>query len=548
MGARFSDDSRVYEDGVLGSSGQEDRRGEPRVEQSVGWKWIRQIQLVRQTFTEPPSIYEVQTYAVYVLFVQATTTPESCWILVSIGVRFAQDVGAHRKKPENTKVTVRNELWKRVFWMLYVMDMFTSAYLGRPRSIAREDFDVEFPVDCDDEYWEENPDDPGGGGGGFRQPLGKPSIRHYIVSLIKLMDILALAMRTIYAVRKSDMWTSMGQSALEWTEKMVAELDSSLNKWIEEVPEHLRWDPHRENVEHFHQSVMLYTTYYWIQTLVHRPFIASPGTRSVLSFPSLTISANAARSYCHVMDVQRIRNCGVLTMPNLTIGLMAAAIVLLLNVWRGERLHPGNTGSATMNVDKELADVYRCVNLLSLHEKRWQHAGRYCDILKEIIAISHSHHGKRLADSGKLLAKRSSATMDTSSEGKGNDWSQMPLESPSQPQPPPPEMTSSTSDGPFNLPTHRSLIHDEHEDDELGILPIAESFSDWTTVDNQPEWLSNIITGLPPSSFNFRPDLDEVHGHDGVIGLGSGAETTGLVPSPPIWNSAADCRRVRSYL
>ncbi|KAF5386294.1 hypothetical protein D9757_008601 [Collybiopsis confluens] len=372
MGARFSDDSRVYEDGVLGSSGQEDRRGEPRVEQSVGWKWIRQIQLVRQTFTEPPSIYEIQTYAVYVLFVQATTTPESCWILVSIGVRFAQDVGAHRKKPENTKVTVRNELWKRVSWMLYVMDMFTSAYLGRPRSIAREDFDVEFPVDYDDEYWEENPDDPNGGG-----------VDGHI--------ILALAMRTIYAVRKSDMWTSMGQSALEWTEKMVAELDSSLNKWVEEVPEH---------------------------------------------------------------------------------------------------------------------------------------------------PISHSHHGKRLADSGKLSAKRSSTTtMDTSSEGKGNEWSlsQMPLESPSQPQPPPqpPGMTSSTSDGFFNvLPTHKSPSH----------VPIAESFSafsDWTTMDNlnQPEWLLNIITGLLPPSFNFRPDLDEVHGHghDGVIGLGSGsgAETTGLVPSPP---------------
>lgn len=70
---------------------------------------------------------------------QSSSTPEICWILVSIGVRFAQDVGAHRKKQHDAKPTVESELWKRAFWMLYVMDIFTSAFLGRPRSIGIEE-------------------------------------------------------------------------------------------------------------------------------------------------------------------------------------------------------------------------------------------------------------------------------------------------------------------------------------------------------------------------------------------------------------------------
>ncbi|KIK55763.1 hypothetical protein GYMLUDRAFT_831129 [Collybiopsis luxurians FD-317 M1] len=500
VGARFSNDSRVYEDGVLGAA--EEGRGDPRVEQSVGWKWIRQIQLVRTTFADPPSIYEIQLYGVYIIFMQTTTTPEACWILVSIGVRFLQDVGAHRKKRGEQKPTVESELWKRVFWMLYTMDLFMSAYLGRPRSIATEDFDVDLPVDCDDEYWE-NPADPENG---FQQPPGKPSIRHYIVALIKLMDVLALAMRTIYAVRKSDMWTAIGMSEVEWHEKIVADLDSSLNRWVDEIPDHLRWDPHRENPEHFHQSVMLYTTYYWVQTLIHRPFIARPGERSALSFPSLAICANAARSYCHVMDVQRIRNLGVLAMPNLMMGLLAASIVLLVNVWRGRRTRK----TETIASEKELADVYRCINLLSIHEKRWEHAGRYCDILREIIAISRIHHDKQISDSSALSIKRSrEVAVDGIGEDDSDQTKDMPgehldrtvagsrrvslgdiggLSNPSDittSSQSPSELLSSlpsfgahsssgATDNFLNLPIRSS---------ELGNLPVYESFADWPMTD-----------------------------------------------------------------
>ncbi len=36
--------------------------------------------------------------------------------MVGIGIRLAQDVGAHRKKVYNTPHSVETELWKRAFW------------------------------------------------------------------------------------------------------------------------------------------------------------------------------------------------------------------------------------------------------------------------------------------------------------------------------------------------------------------------------------------------------------------------------------------------
>ena len=66
----------------------------------------------------------------------------------------------------------------------------------------------------------------------------------------------------------------------------------------------VRWDPNRQNMLFLNQSANLYAHYYQLQIAVHRPFIPSPRKPSSLTFPSLAICTNAARSCTHVMDVQ----------------------------------------------------------------------------------------------------------------------------------------------------------------------------------------------------------------------------------------------------
>jgi len=102
-------------------------------------------------------------------------------------------------------------------------------------------------------------------------------------------------------------------------------MDSALNKWVDSVPDHrvshtspfpivtyayssVRWDPNREDDNNFNQSAYLYSMYYFVQMNIHRPFIPSPRNPSPLSFPSLAICTNAARSCSHVVDMQRKRS------------------------------------------------------------------------------------------------------------------------------------------------------------------------------------------------------------------------------------------------
>ncbi|KAK7034653.1 Gypsy retrotransposon integrase-like protein 1 [Paramarasmius palmivorus] len=352
-------------------------------EHSLGWKWFRQIPIMRPNFAEPPSLYDLQLCSLSVFYLQSTSTPEAAWTIVGLGIRFAQEMGVHRRKANSTKPTVEEELWKRAFWLLISIDLFMSAFLGRPRATTPDDFDVDLPEECDDEYWEtEDPDKA------FIQPEGKPSILSFFVSFLKLLDIIGFAHRTLYSVRKSELWTGMGITGMDWKQKAVVELDSALNKFVDTIPAHLKWDAPKENIIFFQQSAMLYATYYWTQIQVHRPFIPRPGQASVLPFPSLAICSNAARTTVHVLGVLQERRdkdrqfIGLEMVPNILTPLFASALILLVSVWRGRR-----TTTSTSESEKEMSDVYRCINMIKPYESRYQTAGRICDILNAVVAI-----------------------------------------------------------------------------------------------------------------------------------------------------------------
>lgn len=53
-------------------------------------------------------------------------------------------------------------------------------------------FDLDFPVDCDDEYWEAP--DPAQA---FQQPKGKPSLISAFIAYLRLCQVISFALRTI---------------------------------------------------------------------------------------------------------------------------------------------------------------------------------------------------------------------------------------------------------------------------------------------------------------------------------------------------------------
>ncbi|KAF8825433.1 hypothetical protein HHX47_DHR7000211 [Lentinula edodes] len=125
----------------------------------------------------------------------------------------------------------------------YHDDMFAAIVL------LDEDYDLDMPVECDDEYWE-HPDPAMA----FRQPPGKPSTVSAFNTFIRLNVLLSIALRTIYAINKSKILMGFGE--VQWEQHIVAELDSALNRWVDSVPDHLRWDPNREDETFFSQSAI----------------------------------------------------------------------------------------------------------------------------------------------------------------------------------------------------------------------------------------------------------------------------------------------------
>ncbi|KAI0666613.1 fungal-specific transcription factor domain-containing protein [Trametes maxima] len=334
-----------------------------------GWVWFMQVEKARKSPFAPPRLYDLQRYVLMAIYIGGYSHPHNTWTIVGLGIRVAQDIGIHRKKTYSLLSKVEGELWKRAFWCLISFDRNTSFLLGRPCCLQDEDFDVDPVEECDDEYWVT--DDPDAA---FKQPPGKPSKMSFINCLNRLTQILAFASRTIYSINKSK--TLMGFVGEEWEERIVAELDSALNKWIDTVPDHLRWDPHREDTTLLNQSAALYCKYYQTQIFVHRPFLPSLRKSSRLSLTSLAICTNAARSCVHVSDVQCKRTGK--PSPFNRLPIFTAGIVLLVNLWAGKR--SGYSNQSTVS------EVQKCMNMLKLLESDYRIVQRLWGILNVLYS------------------------------------------------------------------------------------------------------------------------------------------------------------------
>ncbi|KAF8142796.1 fungal-specific transcription factor domain-containing protein [Mycena galopus ATCC 62051] len=352
IASRYSDDVRL-------------RQPEPL---RRGWQFFDQIPPHSDHIFQKTSIYHLQYYILATMFLEYTT-PSACWTLIGIGLRLAQDVGAHRRK--DGPPTVESELWKRAFWALVAADRGASMTQGRTCTTQYEDIDADLLIECDDEFWET--EDPARA---FVQPAGKPARSTFYNCYLRLSNILAVALKMLYSLNKTKRLLSYRDQA--WEEHIILELDSALNGWVDEIPPHLRWDPNRRDDAFFDQSAFLYCSYYNVQMTIHRPFIV-PGAPST-SLPSLGICTNAARSCSHVADMSRLRKNGV-PVPALISPVFTSGLILLLNVWSGKR-----TGLPP-HMNSAITEVHKCMATIRVCEELWQTAGLCYDFLHELTIL-----------------------------------------------------------------------------------------------------------------------------------------------------------------
>ncbi|KAJ3931720.1 MAG: fungal-specific transcription factor domain-containing protein [Lentinula lateritia] len=350
IGSRHSNDPRVLSD----------------VSQlrSAGWKYFKQIRLSRASFIQPVSLFEVQLYALSTIFMQPSPVGEATSSLVGMGIRFAQEVGAHKRHPpgKTPQEKAERELWKRAYWVLVSLDFFSSSSTGRPRATTEKDIELEFLIECDDECWM-NESDPESS---FVQPPERPSYVEYWNHFLRLIFLFG----DLHHIRSSE---SPPQETL-------MELAAGLDQWMDSMPSHLRWDPHNPNGIYFQQSMMLQGSYYWLQCAIHHPFVR-PGPVSPLNFSSLAICTNAARSYVHLLD-KYLQRPDSLMLPHMIPPAFISSVLLLVNIWKSTWMN------SAMDPEKDIAQVYRCLEIMSMYEERYEMPGRFRDVLQAIISAS----------------------------------------------------------------------------------------------------------------------------------------------------------------
>ena len=376
-GSRFVDDERVYwpRDAAMTEEGKERLRtdSDGTLRYSAGWKYLRSILEMGRSIMQGPNLFDFQSQVLICSFLYGTAVPHLTWIVSGLGLRAAQEIGIHVRSVLLHAHPTERALYSRAFWCLYHIDRTHSAGIGRSVALQDSDFDADYPIPVDDEYW-----DTGDPERDFQQPPGTLSKVAAFVHTLKLDHVIGATLRTIYAINK----LPERQADPSAQRAIVVELDSALNSWADAVPDGLRWDPSRADQQLFEQSATLYVHYYYCQILVHRPFIPLKNNTPSIGLPALAICANASRSICNITDtvLRRGRQLAMLPGRILSVNFMLpswiAAIVLLICVYSGDQQQAER--------ERTIGDIKKCLAAMREIELTWRQGGKLTDVLMEL--------------------------------------------------------------------------------------------------------------------------------------------------------------------
>ncbi|KAG7444105.1 uncharacterized protein BT62DRAFT_995556 [Guyanagaster necrorhizus] len=360
LGARHSNDPRVFSTQPGGNE--------------AGWRWFEQLTLFQTALQDRTSttLYELQIHCLSVSYLGAVGLWETVSTQIGLAIRMAQQVGVHvhQNRPPNA----RDEAWKRAFWVLIFLDVSQACHHGRPVTLRYEDFDVGFPLECDDIYWN-HPDSSRR----FRQPTGRPSALSFFACLLKLVNTMTYVKKSIYHTRNP--MILMGGQRRPPEAELLSGLDSFLNQWLQSVPEHLRWNPNSQDGLFFNQSAFLHITYHYTRILVHRPYLPTP--------QSIATCRDAALATLDIVEAQRRR--GYLQLMHVVSCVNSTILTLLLILWNGTE-DPYKT--------REMQRVVACLDMLKGVENRLPMAGAFWDVIAELVSPDASQSSSRRSRQG----------------------------------------------------------------------------------------------------------------------------------------------------
>ncbi|KAL6714100.1 hypothetical protein ACLMJK_008594 [Lecanora helva] len=239
------------------------------------------------------TLADVQAMAMLCLHVRNSPKPTACWMITSIALDLAIELGLHRSAkrwaPSAKRSPLEIEIRKRVFWSILTVHVDIAGNLGRPMPMGSDDWDVEMPEAIDDHLISEKGIDT--------TTQGKCNFLLGVQSF-HLIPIKMDLYNNIYAVKRSP------QTYVE----TVLRLEKRLRDWQEQCPPELKHESSSDNevtrVHHHYLAIWAIN----VRLLLRHPSL-SLATSSEFNSENLTICMDISRKMLeHVKQLQRYKS------------------------------------------------------------------------------------------------------------------------------------------------------------------------------------------------------------------------------------------------
>ncbi|RHZ59276.1 fungal specific transcription factor domain-containing protein [Aspergillus thermomutatus] len=219
--------------------------------------------------------------------------PNLSFSLLGATIKISQAAGLHREPSRGNFEDIEER--KRVWWTIYTWDRFASITYGRPLGINDKDCNLNMPADIF-----ENPY--------FVAPRSEQGYTvcysTYQRELNRLYLMASTALEAIFGSRTSGSSEELAGDAYL---ALVKEATQNLQRWRDELPEHLVLDLERDFLPdsglcaraHALQSLSLHLTYDNILIVLHRPLLARQVNHLSINHQATSRSGGIDSPSCH---------------------------------------------------------------------------------------------------------------------------------------------------------------------------------------------------------------------------------------------------------
>ncbi|KAL8372590.1 hypothetical protein RB595_002096 [Gaeumannomyces hyphopodioides] len=187
-----------------------------------------------RTETGLPKLESAQARLLQVLYLLQTSRVNQAWYLLGTVSQIVLALGLHRKPGRNSRAAapprldyIQQQCGRRIFWVLYTIDVYLSVVMGRPRYLHDDNIDQEYPDSIADE--DMTPEgEPAAGTTTMGDVQGGDSPMEAVVQHAKLGRIIAATCREVYAIGP----TPLRRDRL----RLAVGFDEKLHEWRAALP------------------------------------------------------------------------------------------------------------------------------------------------------------------------------------------------------------------------------------------------------------------------------------------------------------------------